>query len=368
MSTISPVTTRQNIATTSQIIDENDEDEDTTRIEMNDESKQPSSPSSASASSKQQQIDRNSAVGLFWLFIWFLLNVVLALLNKYIFKATPFNFPVLLSFAHMAVGAVLAYVAAWSGLYQSETSKLTPQARNSIRIFVILFCLNIAVGNISVQIVNLAASQVVRSTTPLFMIVVAYQIQNTTPSLTTVIAVIPIVMGVALTVVGDVDLNFISLTVLFLGNLLAALKVVLANKYINQFKLHPIDLLKELSPLASVVMFAFALCMGEVSQFFKQRAETGFTYQTYAMVLFTAICAFALNWTNMMANKFTSPLTMSVTANVKQIVLVVLSIFFFKVPVNIYNGSGISIALLGMCYYSYIKYQESQSKNSSAKQ
>ena len=82
--------------------------------------------------------------------------------------------------------------------------------------------------------------------------------------------------------------------------------------------------------------------------------------QAYGVVFFTAICAFALNWTNMMANKYTSPLTMSVTANVKQVVLVALSIFFFSVPVNLYNGVGITIALIGMAYYSYVKYEEGQ--------
>jgi hypothetical protein len=163
---------------------------------------------------------------------------------------------------------------------------------------------------------------------------------------------------VSLTVVGDVDLDIFSLAVLFLGNLLAALKVVLANKYINQFKLHPVDLLKELSPLASLFMLGFAVVKGELRDFFIERASSGISWNTYLMILFTAVCAFSLNWTNMMANKYTSPLTMSITANVKQVFLVVLSIFIYNVPMNIFNTSGIIIAFLGMFYYSYVKYQE----------
>jgi drug/metabolite transporter (DMT)-like permease len=328
--------------------------ENQTVLHINDESTKDTQKHTHNRSKNSSHV----LIGLFWLFIWFFLNVVLALLNKYIFKNTHFNFPVLLSFVHMFVGAILSYLAAFLGLYKSETEKLSPQARTAIRVFVIIFCLNIAFGNISVQIVNLAASQVVRSTTPLFMIVVAYKFLNSVPSLSIVLSVLPIVFGVALTVVGDMDLDIFSLAVLFLGNLLAALKVVLANKYINQFKLHPVDLLKELSPLASLFMLGFAVVKGELRDFFIERASSGISWNTYFMVLFTAVCAFSLNWTNMMANKYTSPLTMSVTANVKQVFLVVLSIFIYNVPMNIFNTSGIIIAFLGMFYYSYVKYQE----------
>jgi drug/metabolite transporter (DMT)-like permease len=294
------------------------------------------------------------SLGPVWVVLWFTLNVGLALLMKFVFTSSSFKFPVLMSAVHMLVGTFLSQFVMKAGLVENQ--KVSEEGERRLRYFVILFCLNIAFGNIAVKIVNLPLSQIVRSTIPVFMMVAARFILKTSNNTKVVLSVVPIVVGVAMTAYGDVELTFVALALLCIGNVFAALKVVVTNMYLVQDKLHPMVMLAKLSPLATVVMFAFAVMNGEVATF--SQVYNQIDASTYVWVFISGVISFALNWTNFLANMNTSPLTMSVLGNLKQVVLVFLSISLFNTHIALLSGVGIAIATIGMSIYSYLKYQE----------
>ncbi|KAL0481122.1 sugar phosphate/phosphate translocator [Acrasis kona] len=298
------------------------------------------------------QEQTNRAKGILWVSIWFMLNVVLAVLMKHIFTSSSFKFPVLMSTVHMIVGTLLSQGVLISGLVPGEKS-ISKQGEKHLRYFVVLFCLNIAFGNIAVKIVNLPLSQVVRSTIPVFMMIASRLILKVKPSASIVASVVPIVVGVAMTVYGDVELTVLSLFLLIVGNIFAALKVVVTNLYLTKDKLHPMVMLAKLSPMASIVMFAFSLLNNEVSTFITVYNEI--SVQTYLLVILSGLISFALNWTNFLANMNTSPLTMSVLGNLKQVVLVFLSMFLFGTNLPLFSAVGIAVATAGLMIYSFLK-------------
>lgn len=296
--------------------------------------------------------------GLFWVLIWFSLNVGLALLMKTVFSNSLFKFPVLMSTVHMLVGSILSQIMMRSGIINNE--EVSKNGEKRLRFFVFLFCLNIAFGNIAVKIVNLPLSQIVRSTIPIFMMAASKIILKVTPSTKVIWSVIPIIFGVAMTAYGDVELTVVSLSLLFIGNIFAALKVVVTNKYLTQDKLHPMVMLAKLSPLATIVMFSFSVINGEVVSF--SHVWRDIDVATYMWVFVCGLISFVLNWTNFLANAHTSPLTMSVLGNLKQVVLIFLSVIIFNTQIQMLNGIGVIIATGGMMLYSFLKYNEQMSK------
>jgi len=72
--------------------------------------------------------------------------------------------------------------------------------------------------------------------------------------------------------------------------------------------------------------------------------------------------AFALNVISFTANKKTGALTMTVAANVKQILTIVLGIMFWGLAVSWMNALGILLTLFGGAWYAKVEL-ESKTKN-----
>ncbi len=290
----------------------------------------------------------------FWIFSWFMLNTGLALLMKFIFDSSAFKFPVLISTIHMLICTVLSLLTMRSRNIPKE--KLRSEGNLRLQYLVFLFCLNIAFGNIAVMIVSLPLSQMVRSTIPIFIMILSTIMLRTRNTCSLAITVLPIVIGVAMTAYGDIELTATSLIILVIGNIFAAMKVVVTNKYLVKDEIHPMVMLAKLSPLATLVMLSFAVINGEIVKFAQVWNEIGAS--TYFWVLTSGGISFFLNWTNFLASKSTSPLTMSVLGNLKQVVLVFISIVFFGTQITVVSLFGITIATIGLTAYSFVKCKE----------
>jgi len=327
-----------------------------------------------------------------WLLLWTANNVGVTLLNKSAFAHVDFKYPFFLSFVHMMcnyAGSALVFrklasetkkalvddndinggdvkgsMGCVHGLLGSIVRRdLDSKARRVILAFSVVFSLNIAIGNMSLRYVSVNFNQVMRSLVPAMTIVMGFALGKRT-SRRRVVSVVPIIIGVAMACFGDMSYTplgfFITVACIFL----AALKVVASGELLTgNLKLHPVDLLGHMAPLAMIQCLVLSIVTGEISSIatrWQTELSPMVNYFPLTVVFISGICSFSLNICSLMANKLTSPLTLCIAANVKQVLMIAISTIIFHIEITPLNGSGIVVVLLGSARYSYVCVMEKQ--------
>lgn len=309
-----------------------------------------------------------------WLVLWMCNNVGVTLLNKAAFATVDFHYPYFLSFVHMvcnSIGSQMVFMSlkqdktsGQTGIFQRllgkiERKSLDSTGKRSIIGFSIIFSLNIAIGNVSLRHVSVNFNQVMRSLVPAVTIIMGLFFGKEISS-NRIISVIPVIAGVAMAVWGDMSFTGLGFfyTCACVG--LAASKVLASGEMLTgSLKLHPVDLLGHMAPLAMIQCVTLSFLTGEITAI-ASRPEIYYNFYPIAVVLLSGILSFSLNICSLMANKMTSPLTLCIAANVKQVIMIAISTIIFATPITTMNGLGILVVLIGSARYSYVSVLEKQ--------
>jgi Triose-phosphate Transporter family len=283
-------------------------------------------------------------------------NIGVTLLNKASFASVDFKYPFFLSAIHMFCnyfGCKYVFMSQQNELTLAKAGTSTGQPHQTstvtkllgmiqrqtldksgyraILAFSVIFSLNIAVGNVSLKYVSVNFNQVMRSLVPALTIAMGMVMGREFSTLKKV-SVVPIVIGVAMACFGDMSYTTLGLFVTIACVVLAALKVVASGEMLTgSLKLHPVDLLGHMAPLAMIQCLVAALFMGEITAISKRlNNDLNPFVDPYPMLVvwLSGIASFTLNISSLMANKVTSPLTLCIAANVKQVVMSTSNNFF----------------------------------------
>ncbi|KAM0787750.1 hypothetical protein ACM66B_003807 [Microbotryomycetes sp. NB124-2] len=294
-----------------------------------------------------------------WLIMYFAFNLGLTLYNKLVLQGFPFAWT--LTAIQMLGGTLGTQVALARGFFTQ--ARLTTREGMIMIAFSVLYTVNIAVSNLSLGLVSVPFHQVVRAMTPLFTIILAATLYGKRHSRDTYLSLIPVVMGVVFATYGDYSATAWGFVLTLIGTLLAALKTIVTNRVqVGRLKLHPLDLLIRMSPLAFCQCVFFGWSSGELDRV-RIYSATEMTRRKAIALAMNGAIAFGLNVVSFTANKKTSALTMTVAANVKQVLTIVLAVVIFNVQLNPMNLFGITLTLLGGAWYAKVELQEKQSRS-----
>ena len=206
--------------------------------------------------------------------------------------------------------------------------------------------------------VSVSFHQILRSTTPIFTILIYRIWFSRSYATATYLSLIPIVFGVALTTFGDYYFTPLGFFLTVLGVLLAALKTVATNRLMTgNLKLHALELLFRMSPIAALQSLVFATLVGEFNGFYGWVMEGNFGPSYRVALAGNGFIAFMLNIASLHTNKLAGALTMTICANLKQCLTVIFGIVMFNTKVTMWSGYGMVITLVGAAVYSKVELE-----------
>ncbi|TGZ81898.1 TPT-domain-containing protein [Ascodesmis nigricans] len=288
-----------------------------------------------------------------WLAVYFSLNLGLTLFNKAVMGKFPF--PYLLTGIHTLCGSIGCLFFYSRGAF--TLSRLSRHENLTLMLFSTLYTINIAISNVSLNLVTIPFHQIVRAMTPFFTVVLCRVWLQKTYSRSTYLSLLPVVFGVGLATAGDYYATTLGFFLTLLGALFASIKTVATNRLLTgRLKLSSLELLHRMSPLAFIQTLIYAYLTGELNKVGGYYAEQ-MTQRDVILLLMNGVIAFALNVVSFGANKKTGALTMTVAANVKQILTIVLSIMFWGLKVGWLNASGIILTLAGGAWYAKVELE-----------
>lgn len=187
--------------------------------------------------------------------------------------------------------------------------------------------------------VSIPVHQVVRATTPVFTVAIYRFCFSSTYGVWTYLSLVPVIIGVGLATYGDYHATYLGLIMTLLGAVLAAIKTVLTNRMQTAgLRLTALELLFRLSPLAVVQGLAMAYLTGELKTLRIPSQDDRSAFITF--ILINAAISFGLNIASFTANKKVGALSMNVSAMLKQVLSILLSISFWNLQINYTNALG----------------------------
>ncbi|KAJ5102179.1 Drug/metabolite transporter [Penicillium alfredii] len=298
-----------------------------------------------------------------WLSAYLLFGMLLTIYNKLVLQKVKalFNCPWFLTGMHSAFASVGTLVLLKLGYFKLST--LSQRDHWSLLAFSMLFTVNIWMSNVSLSLVSLAFFQIIRNTAPVFTVLLYRVWYSRSYSLATYVSLLPIIVGAAMTTMGEYQYSAIGLIVSIAGVVLAVIKTIVTNRLMTQSLALPMmELLFRMSPYAALQSFIIGAFSGEVATFKQAMASrttptlqwTGsYTTEIALFLFFNGLLSFLLNISSFQTNKVAGALSISVCGNVKQTLTLALGIFFLgDFLIDFQNGTGILLVILGCALYS----------------
>lgn len=156
---------------------------------------------------------------------WLGTGTALAGLNKWIFAAHGFRYPLLLSSLHMLAAVALGYPLGW---VRGPPPPVRPRAR--IYLLSLTFCGSVALGNLGLSLVPLDAAQAVHATAPLATLLLSALLRGRRHHPLQYAAMGPVCAGAACSIAGGVRFHQPGGCVLLAATVLRALKSLQQSK------------------------------------------------------------------------------------------------------------------------------------------
>ncbi|KAK3759117.1 hypothetical protein RRG08_040671 [Elysia crispata] len=310
--------------------------------------------------SRKISVQDKEKLGLFnvraftFLLLWYFFSACTLFLNKYIL-ATLKSDPTLLGAMQMVMTTVFGFIQMYLplGMYTPVNREGKPPNfwRNMILVGTMRFS-TVVLGLVALKFVAVSFTETVKSSAPLFTVIISHFLIGEFTGVYTVLSLIPIMMGLALCSAYELSFNIQGFVAALATNLTECIQNVYSKLLISgeKYRYTPAELQFYTSIASVVVQVPACYFMMDLDK----------VHRTLDITLFTALLLNGIFFhfqsiTAYVLMDYISPVTHSVANTVKRAFLIWLSVILFGNPVTFLSGLGTIIVTVGVLLYTKAK-------------
>eukprot|EP00177_Eucheuma_denticulatum_P004098 GFKZ01007427.1.p1 GENE.GFKZ01007427.1~~GFKZ01007427.1.p1 ORF type:complete len:411 (-),score=46.34 GFKZ01007427.1:331-1497(-) len=279
--------------------------------------------------------------------LWYLFNIIFNILNKRVLNA--WSNPWILSTVQLGVGSIMVLLQ-WA-LKLQRRPNLSPKLIKAL----FLPTLSHLVGHVSTCIsfsyVAVSFSHIVKACEPAFGAVGSALVLGEVYSPGVYATLLPIIAGVALSAVTQIQFSWPGFLFAMLSNVAFASRNIFSKLTMGDFKkdetLTPQNIYGIMSVMALIIELPFALAIEGLPRLPSQQVGYLLGWSGVFYTLYNTVSFMALGKTGVV--------THAVGNILKRASVIIVSILVFRTPVKLLNGVGMGVALVGTCLYSLVK-------------
>ncbi len=291
--------------------------------------------------------------------IWFVLNIAMGNITKYLYKSFDFRYAYFVTMVHMVCSAVLcaAYLYAQGGIAQLGRWKLFA----SVLPLSICFTMSVSCGNLALAYIYPSFGQMLTSIGPLITIFLASVFFGARFNTWSYLSLPIISLGILLCVFQETHLDWFGVAFSLGATTLRGVKSIVQGRLLKSDdfgdllkdnngkprKLNAVELLFLMAPSSAVMLCGLSLFF-EGSQPFSQASSDS---ELLIILWVAGLNACLLNLVNFLVTFYTSAVTLQVLGNVKVILGVMVSAMLFGNPIQHEQKFGCVMSLFGVWVY-----------------
>lgn len=279
----------------------------------------------------------------------------LILVNQYILKGLNFPYPMFLSGLGVLASALTAQVLVRLGYVQLQRKEAIEGMLWYKRVLPVGFthACTLAFGNTVYLYMNVGFIQMLKSFTPVILMITGYVANIDIPTMPVIYSVVVISLGTAATCSFSPEFSIIGITIMFLAELTEGIRLIFTQFFLQQLKFGVVEGQYVLAPASAIWLFLFSLFF-EFNTMWKNGAFT-IIANNIPLFLAASFMGIGVNYLSYLVIQVTSSLTMKILGTARNILVIIIGVLFYGEVVTFHEGVGYTVALAGFAAYNAAK-------------
>ncbi|XP_069774344.1 solute carrier family 35 member E2B [Narcine bancroftii] len=313
-------------------------------------------------------IESNSGVwsirAMMYLSLWFFFSFCTLFLNKYILtllEREPGMLGAVQILTTTIIGCFKMYIPCC--LYQYKSRTEYPPNFLMIMFFVgLMRFATVVLGLVSLKNVAVSFAETVKSSAPIFTVIMSRLILGEYTGLWVNLSLMPIMGGLALCTVTEISFNALGFSAALSTNIMDCLQNVFSKKLLSgdKYKFTPPELQFYTSAAAVVMLIPAWIFLMDVPILGRRGHEFHFNQDVVVLLLIDGILFHIQSVTAYALMGKISPVTFSVASTVKHALSIWLSIIIFSNKITAYSAFGTASVTIGVFLYNRARQYQQQ--------